>query len=185
MNWINANDSTASFLADTTEIFSLNIISTNTTVGQDSFLKQTFYTITQIEFPSPRKIGIGEVASFKSGFTNSSIFKDSSSKIDISESTLSKRSASKISPWHITFEETTFIHTGADEFSKAQVTFVEPTQLEIGVGEVGLMVNNSFIDSIDPVNLNFPTSLIFFPSSVLSNQFFSIHDSTPQIIDRD
>ena len=179
LDWINTNDSMARLLADTTtEASSLNIISTNTTVGHNSFINEAFFKRTQPQFPSTRKIGIGKVASFKSGFTNSSIFKDSGSKIDISESTLTESSIGKISPWHITSEETPFIHTGIEEFSKAQVTFVEPTQLEVGVGEVGLLVNNSFINSVIPVSLNFLTSKISFSPTILSNQFFSIHDST-------
>ncbi len=181
LTWINANNPTAQLLADTTEASSLNIISTNTTVGHNSFINEAFFKGSK-KFPSPSKIGIGEVASFKSGFTKIGVFEDGRPKIDISESTLTERSVGKISPWHITSAKTTFIHTGVDEFTKAQVTFVEPTQLEVGVGEVGLVVNNSFVDSIDPVNLNFPASLISFSPSVLSNQFFSIHDSTPQII---
>jgi hypothetical protein len=183
LNWINANDPTASLLADTAiEVSGLNVISTNTTVGHNSFINEAFLKRTQTQIFSPREIGMSKVASRKAGFTKIGVFEDGRSKIDLNKATLTERSPSKISPWHITSAETTFIHTGADEFSTAQVTFVEPTGIEVGVGEVGLMVNNFFIDFILPVSLNFPASLISFSPSVLSNQFFSIHDSTPQII---
>lgn len=181
LKWINANDSTAPLFADTTtEASGLKTIGTNTTIGRNSFIKDTVYTITQSEFPSPRKIGIGEVASIEEGFTKSSVFEDGRSKIDFNKASLSEHSIGKISPWHITSLKSTFIHTGADEFSKAQVTFVEPTGIEVGVGEVGLLVNSSFNDFILPANTPFPASKVSFSPSVLSNQFFSIHDSTPQ-----
>lgn len=184
LNWTNTNDPTTSFLADTTtEVSSLNIISTNTTVGRNSFIKDTVSTITQTEFSSARKIGIGEVAPIEASFNKIGVLKNSPSKIDIVKTNLSERSPSKISPRHITIFKITFIYTGADKFSTAQVTFVKPTGIEVGVGEVGLMVNNSFVDSIPPVSTSaIPASLISFSPSVLSNQFFSIHDSTPQII---
>ncbi len=183
LNWIDANDSTASLLADTTEASSLNIISTNTTVGHDSFINEAFFKRTQTQIFSPRKIGIGKVASSEAGFTKIGVFEDGRYEIDIVKDNLPERSASKISPWHITVGKTPLIHTGADKFSTAQVTSAKPTGIEVGVGEVGLMVNNSYIDSIIPVSIStIPASLISFPPSVLSNQFFSIHDSTPQII---
>lgn len=57
LDWINANDSTASLLADTTtEASSLKNISMNTPVGHDSFIKDTVPKITQTEFPSPVKL---------------------------------------------------------------------------------------------------------------------------------
>ncbi len=175
LNWINANDPTAQLLADTTtETSGLNIISTNTTVGRNSFIKDTVHTITQTEFPSPRKIDIGEVASFKAGFTKIGVFEDGRFQIEIVKDNLPERSIGKISPWHIAIGKTPFIHTGVEEFSKAQVTSAKPTRIEVGVGEVGLLVNNSFINSVIPVGLNFPASFISFSSSVLSNQFFTI-----------
>ncbi len=183
LTWINANNPTAQLLADTTEASSLNIISTNTTVGHNSFINEAFLKRTQTQFSSPREIGVSEVAFREIGFTKIGVFEDGRPKIDLDKATLTERSVGKISPWHITSAKTTFIHTGVDEFSKAQVTFVEPTQLEVGVGEVGLMVNNSFINFIPPVSTStISASLISFSPSVLSNQFFSIHDSTPQII---
>ena len=187
LNWINANNPTASLLTDTAiEVSSLNIIGTNTTVGHNSFINKAFFKRTQTQIFDPREIGISEVASREIGFTKIGVFEDGRSKIDLNKATLSERSSSKISPWHITSAEPTFIHTGADKFSTAQVTFVEPTQLEVGVGEVSLLVNNSFINSIVPVSTStIPASFISFSPSVLSNQFFSIHDSTPQISNRD
>ncbi len=183
LNWINANNPTASLLADTAiEGSGLNIISTNTTVGHDSFINEAFFKGSK-KFPSPSKIGIGEVAFREIGFTNSSVSEDGSSKIDLlNKATLTESSIGKISPWHITSAKTTFIHTDIDEFTKAQVTVEKPTQIEVGVGEVGLLVNSFFNDFANPVNTPFPASKVFFSPSVLSNQFFSIHDSTPQII---
>jgi len=186
LNWINANDSTALLLADTaTEASSLKTISTNTTIGHDSFIKDSSFAETRTKFSSPSQIGISKVGSSKIDFTKSGISKYGGSKLNINKVTLTESSIGRISPWHITSAKTTFIHTGVEEFSKAQITFVEPTGIEVGVGEVGLLVNNSFINSIIPVSLNFPASKVSFSPSVLSNQFFSIHDSTPQIINRD
>jgi hypothetical protein len=73
-----------------------------------------------------------------------------------------------------------------DEFSKAQVTFDKPTGIEVGVGEVGLLVDSSSNIFIIPVRTSkIPATKVSFSPSTLSNQFFSIHDSTPQMIDRD
>ncbi len=47
LNWINANDSTAQLSGDTAiEGSGLNIISTNTTVGDNSFINEAFFKRT-------------------------------------------------------------------------------------------------------------------------------------------
>ncbi|KJH72090.1 hypothetical protein UH38_08430 [Aliterella atlantica CENA595] len=153
-------------VAELAEI-SLNIISANTTVGHDSFINEAFFEGSK-KFPSPSKIGIGEVASSKTGFNKIGVFKDSRSKIDIVKDNLSERSIGKISPWHIAIGKTPFIHTDIKEFTKTQVTSAKPTGIEVGVGKVGLMVDNFYIDFIPPVSTStIPTSLISFSPSVL------------------
>jgi hypothetical protein len=92
---------------------------------------------------------------------------------------LSEDSISKIYPWHITSAETTLLHAGADKFSKAQVTLIEPTSNKIGVTEVGFLVNTTFNDVINPKGTSkVSSSEVLFSPSILSNQFFSIHNST-------
>ncbi|MEP0801746.1 hypothetical protein NDI37_15740 [Funiculus sociatus GB2-A5] len=55
--------------------------------------------------------------------------------------------------------------------------------IEIGVAEVGFSVDATSEDFVSPVSTPKVTaSEIFFSPSVLSNQFFSIHNSTPQTI---
>jgi PKD repeat protein len=157
----------------------LKIVATNTTIGHDSFIKDTSVEMTGTQFPSPSKIGIGEIAFTEIGFTDGSVFEDSFSKIDISKTTLTESSIGKIDPWHITLSETTLKHAGVDEFSKAQVTHIEPTQVGIEVSKIGFLVDFLSSNSVIPVSTSkVSSSEVLFSPSILSNQFFSIHKST-------
>jgi hypothetical protein len=180
LNWINANNSTAPLLADgAAEVSPLKIIATNTTVGHDSFIKDTSVEMTGTQFPSTSKIGIGEIAFTEIGFTDGSVSEDSFSKIDISKTTLTESSVGKIDPWHITLSETTLKHAGANEFSKAQVTQIEPTQVGIEASKVSFLVDFFSSNSVIPVSTSkLSSGEVLFSPSILSNQFFSIHNST-------
>ncbi|MBD1929852.1 hypothetical protein H6F74_26995 [Trichocoleus sp. FACHB-90] len=79
----------------------------------------------------------------------------------------------------------TFIHTRSNEFSETQVSLVESASHEVGIAEVGFSIDTTSNYSVNPVSApKITASEIFFSPSVPSEQFFSIHNSTPQTINQ-
>jgi hypothetical protein len=98
---------------------------------------------------------------------------------------LTKNSIGKVNLFQITSPETTFIHTRSNEFSETQVSLVESASHEVGIAEVGFSVDTTSNYFVSPVTApKVPSREIFFSPSVPSEQFFSIHNSTPQTINK-
>jgi len=163
---------------------SLNTISKDTAVWHNSFIKDSFFTERRTKFSSPSQIGITEVGISEIDFAKSSVPKYGSSQINLTKVTLTENSIGKVSPFQTTSApETTFIHTRPNEFSETQVSLVESASQEVGIAEVSFSVDTTSNYFVNPVSIPKATSSeIFFSPSVLSNQFFSIHNSTPQTI---
>jgi hypothetical protein len=164
----------------------LDTISTDTAVGHDSFIKDSFFTETRTKFSSPSQIDITEVGISEIDFAKSSISKYGSSKINFTKVTLTENSIGKVNPFQTTScPETTFIHTRSNEFSETQVSLVESASHEVGIAEVSFSVDTTSNYSVNPVSTPKVTaSEIFSSPSVPSEQFFSIHNSTPQVINQ-
>ncbi|MEP0801744.1 hypothetical protein NC990_16605 [Funiculus sociatus GB2-M1] len=162
----------------------LDTISIDTAVGHDGFIEDNIFKANFIESFDSAQINITEVNISETNLAKSSIFKDSLAKVDTTEVTLTENSIAKINSFQATsLSETAFIHTYSDELSKAQVNLIKSTGIKIGVAEVRFSVDTTSNYLINPMRTSKVTSSeIFFSPSVLSNQFFSIHNSTPQTI---
>ena len=181
IDWINANDLTSPLLADL-EISNtdLSTISPNTAVGHDSFVEDSSFTRTGIKIFSTSQIGITEIGIFETNFTENSTSEDSTSEIGTFEVNLPEYSISKVNPFHITVTETTFVHTNSTKIGKAQVNLSEGSPIELFLTEVSFSVNSSSDTSVSHTAKTLPSEILFSPS-VESDQFFSIHNSTPKI----
>jgi hypothetical protein len=184
-HWINANDLTSPLLADLeTKKVDSNTITTNTTIGHDSFIEDNILTSADNELSSSAQVGITEVDIFETSLTESSVLKNGSGKIDPIKANLPKNSVGKVNPFHETILETTFVHTNSTEIGKTQISVPKMPSIEIDPTKVGFGVNTSseaFVSKISS-RKTLP-SKILLPSSVEPEQFFSIHDSTSEIID--
>ncbi len=178
LNWINTNNSTAPLLADSAlDAPNLNTTSINTTVGHDSFVANNI--LIPIQVFSPTQVGITEIGIEETSFSKISVSEDRSPEINLVKGHLSENSVTKVNSFHITIPKTTFVHADSSKFGKAQVTVSEPTAVKIGVGEVGFLVDSTLSGVIRPMGTDkISSSEVLFSPSILSNQFFPIHNST-------
>lgn len=87
----------------------------------------------------------------------------------------------KSNPFHVTVLETSLVHPNSTEIREAQINLSESTLVKVSPTEVSFPVNstpNSLISQPSTPS----TSEVFFSPSILSEQFFSIHETTPRII---
>jgi hypothetical protein len=88
----------------------------------------------------------------------------------------------EVSPFHKTIVKHSFVQTNVCELSEAEIGFFKTTPIKTGIGEVGFSVDPSkdFFVTIGTSKVS--SSEVLFSPSVLSDRFFSVHDTTPQII---
>ena len=94
---------------------------------------------------------------------------------------MSEFGTGEVNPFHETILKTTFIHPNSTEISEAQVNFNERTTFKISPTEVSFPVDSASDGLISQTSTS-PTSEILVSPSILSEQFLSIHETTPQII---
>jgi hypothetical protein len=175
LQWINANSLTAALLPNSEadnliDELTLDTISIDTAVGHDGFIEDNIFKANFIESFDSSQIGVTEVNVSETSFTESSIFKDSSGKINIVETGLPEGSIAEISPLHVTVHESTFVNPNSNELSKAQIRLDKVTAIEIGIAEVSFSVDTTSEDFVSPVTATeAPSGEIFFSPSVLSN----------------
>ena len=107
--------------------------------------------------------------------------KNGSGKVDVLEANLPESGVGKVNSLHIAVPKTALEHTDPTKISKAQVNLDKMPSIEVSLAEVGFSVNSAFDRSISQ-SPKTPSSEIFFSSSVQTEQFFSIHNITPEII---
>ena len=132
------------------------VTSDNTTTGQDGF----------VSIPTERATisdSSLKVSSNQTTFNNNAISEISSSEISIVEA-----SKIKISPFKVGISENSSVETRPTESSSSQNSIFENNIIQSDFQQFSST-------QIDP-------SEISFASSISSEQFFSIHDATPQII---
>jgi hypothetical protein len=156
--------------------------SINLTVWHDGFVENNI--LIPIEVFSPSQIGITQIDISQTSFDKVSTFEDGTSEIGIYQASLPEVGIAEVSPFHQTMLEHSFVQTNISELSEAEIGFFKTTPIKMGIGKVSFSVDPWFKDLIEPLTSKTPSSEVpVSPSSVLSHQFFSIHDSTPQIID--
>ena len=179
LQWINDNDRTSSLLAEN-EVNSLSSSSIDSTAGHNGFVEDDIFTFVSPQPFSTSQVGIAEIGIVETSFLENSVSKDGSTEIDFVEENLTESSTREIGFFHKTILETTFVHPNSTEISETQVNFNEMTPIEVSPAEISFPVNsasNSFISQ----SSTSPSSEILFTPSVESEQFFSVHNSTPKI----
>ena len=169
LSWINDRELTSPLLA-----------APDTSIRHNSFVENNVLTTFNNQFPGSSQVSMTKIGVEETSFFKDSISKYGSAKIDFTESNLSEPGTSKVDPLHITVPKTTFVHTNSSEVSKAQVNFSKGSPIELGFAEVGFPVNST-LDTLVSQPPETLSSEIFFAPSVSSEQFVSIHNSTPKI----
>ncbi|MEL7418320.1 MAG: DNA/RNA non-specific endonuclease [Cyanobacteria bacterium J06555_3] len=162
------------------ELTSPLLAAPDTSIRHNSFVENNVLTTFNNQFPDSSQVSITEIGVEKTSFYKDSISKYGSAKIDFTESNLSEPSTSKVDPLHITVPKTTFVHTNPAEVSKAQVNFSEGSLIELGFTEVSFPIDSAS-DSFAVEASETLSSEILFSPSIESEQFSSIHNSTPKI----
>ncbi|MEO0848372.1 MAG: DNA/RNA non-specific endonuclease [Cyanobacteria bacterium J06648_1] len=155
-------------------------ISANTTIGQDSFIEDDFFKSTHFTLSSPSQVGITEIGLVETSLAKNSISENSSGEINLAESNLSENSIGEVNSFHVAFPKTTLEHTNSTEIGEAQVNLPEMTDIKLGITEVGIPINSPFNTFIPQSSKTLSSEILFAPS-VEPEQFFSIHNSTPEI----
>ncbi|MEO1671960.1 MAG: DNA/RNA non-specific endonuclease, partial [Cyanobacteria bacterium J06631_2] len=151
-------------------------ISTETTIGHDSFIEDNAIESHFIESFNSAQVSPAQINITKSNFTKSSISEDSLSEINVIEEDLPEFSVSKVNPSHEAIFKTALKHTDSAEIGKAQVNLDKRAAIELGFTEVGFPIDSASDSLVSQPPETLPSEILF-ASSVESEQFFSIHNS--------
>jgi hypothetical protein len=161
----------------------LGLVSPNTSVWQDGFIKGSPLTLPNIKSTSSAKICMTQIGSLETSFLQQRVGEVGMAEVSLSEGSLQTTNPLQISPLQITSAQDSFNQGSPSQVGLTQVCSLQNGTIELSTLQVGFSQNNSLqslptkvgTSQIDPGE-------VALPSSVSVKHFTDIHNPTSNLI---